>query len=469
MYIKLFIWLFAFFIIPANGLAKNTGESLFEIASVVRFADIDEIKKSRGIRILVPWSRTNYFLHEGEAKGFEYELVKEYEKFFNKDKIKEGFNVEFVFIPMPFSEILPALIKGYGDIAAANLTRTDMRAKDVLFSNPYIKNVKEIIVGSSKASSLNSIEDLSGKKVVVTKGSSYYLHLKEVNDVLKNKNLSPVIIEEADGFLRTEDLLEMVNAGIIDYTVADFHIVNIWKSVLKKMKPYPDVYIHKGGNICWAVQKDSKKLAEHINLFIKENKKGTLIGNILFNRYFKNTKWVANPLDDDSVKSVRKLIPIFKKYSAMYGFDWLLMGAQAFQESRLDNSVKSSAGAIGIMQLLPSTASDKHVNIPNIKDEENNIHAGIKYMAWLRDTYFTGDNLSEIDKVHFALAAYNCGPGKVKRIRRAAKEKGLSPDKWFFNVEYLAPKETRGYVANIHKYYLAYKTIESDKLVSYEE
>lgn len=458
------LFLFVFHASNQYCLAVETGDSMLDVFKHSWTGDIDAIKKRRGIRILLPWSRTTYFLSGAQAKGFEYELVREYEKFFNADIDGNSVKIEFVYVPLRFPEIIPALTQGKGDIAAANLTKTTQRSENILFSDPYITGVKEILVSSADVSGIRSIDDLAGRKIVVTKGSSYYQHLQEVNLYLKNKKITPIVIEEADGLLRTEDILEMVNAGIIKYTIADSHIASLWSNVFTGIRLYPKVYVHEGGNICWAVQKGNLELIKNINLFIKKNKKGTLIGNILFNRYFKNTKWIGNPLKDKNIAKIKKLIPLFKKYSEIYNFDWLLIGAQAFQESRLDQSVKSRAGAIGIMQLLPSTAKDSKVNIPTINNLEDNIHAGVKYMAVLRDTYFANENMTPLNKVHFTLAAYNCGPGKVKRIRQKAKEKGLNPNKWFFNVEYLAPNETVRYVANIHKYYIAYKSIEKNKL-----
>jgi membrane-bound lytic murein transglycosylase MltF len=224
-----------------------------------------------------------------------------------------------------------------------------------------------------------------------------------------------------------------------------------------------DLRINAGGKIGWAVRKNNPQLLASLNEFIKENKKGTLIGNILFKRYYENTRWIKNPLTEDEQKKLRKLRPLFEKYARKYDFDWLLIAAQGYQESGLNHLARSGAGAVGIMQLLPSTAADRAVNIPDIYKLDNNIHAGVKYLAYLRDTFFASEEIPPDVRIHFSLAAYNAGPGRVRQFRRRAKQRGLDPDKWFYNVAYTASEitgqQTVRYVANIHKYYVAYKLI----------
>ena len=138
-----------------------------------------------------------------------------------------------------------------------------------------------------------------------------------------------------------------------------------------------------------------------------------------------------------------------------------MVAAQGYQESRLDQKARSSAGAIGIMQLLPSTAADKNVGIPDISTAENNIHAGVKYLDFIRNRYFSDPEMDTFNKTMFAFAAYNAGPARVRKLRDKAAQQGYDPNVWFDNVELLAAKEigreTVQYVANILKYYIAYR------------
>ena len=187
------------------------------------------------------------------------------------------------------------------------------------------------------------------------------------------------------------------------------------------------------------------------------------MGNILFKRYLKSTKWVQNSLSDEEMQRFKEAIQFFKKYAEMYDFDWLVVAALAYQESRIDQSRRSQAGAIGVMQLLPSTATDRNVGIQNIEEIENNIHAGVKYLRFIVDRYYAKEPMDRLNKGLFAFASYNAGPAKVAKLRKEAREMGLDPNVWFRNVEIVAAKrigrETVQYVSNIYKYYVAYRLI----------
>ena len=134
------------------------------------------------------------------------------------------------------------------------------------------------------------------------------------------------------------------------------------------------------------------------------------------------------------------------------------------EESRLDQSLRSHRGAIGVMQLLPSTAADKSVGIPDIETIDRNVHAGVRYMRWIRDTYFADDDIDPINKTLFAFASYNAGPNRIARLRAEAEKRGLDPNTYFRNVELVIAqkvgRETVEYVSNIYKYYAAYKLMQ---------
>jgi membrane-bound lytic murein transglycosylase MltF len=194
---------------------------------------------------------------------------------------------------------------------------------------------------------------------------------------------------------------------------------------------------------------------------------------MLFKRYYENTQWIKNPLSDEARARLKALLGLFRKYAGQFGFDTLAVVAQAYQESKLDHGAKSHVGAVGIMQLLPSTAADTNVGIRDINAVEDNIHAGVKYLAFLRERYFNDPQIKEEDRVAFVWAAYNAGPAKVRRMRETAAEMGLDPNVWFNNVEMAAGKlvgrETVHYVGNIFKYYVAYSLVKDRlKIVSEE-
>jgi membrane-bound lytic murein transglycosylase MltF len=423
--------------------------------------DLPEIRKRRAVRVLVSYGPTNYFIRGGREMGFEAELMQRWEKFLNRDVTSRELKTEVVFVPVPFDRLLPALIEGRGDVVAAGLTVTPEREKRIAFTDPYLPNVAEIVVSGEGVQGLESLTDLAGRSVYAVRGSSFVGSLRALSDRLRKEGHKAIEIKEMDEILEQHDLLEMVNAGILDLTVADDHIAEIWSGVLPDIVLRRDLDVASGGRIAWAVRQQSPKLRESLNTFLQEHKSGTLTGNILFKRYYRDTKWVQNPVASNELKKMRDLIPIFRQYGDRYGIDWLILAAQGYQESGLDQNRKSSHGAVGVMQIKPSTAADKSVGIPDIRSTDSNIHAGTKYLAYLRDSYFGSDEIEPMAQIHFSLAGYNAGPNRVQQLRKKAESMGLDPNVWFFNVERAALAEgvtqPVHYVANIHKYFVAYK------------
>ena len=445
-----------------SGLAEhNESDQLLERVRRPFLGDLDKIRERRFLRVLVSYGRTNFFFDQGSPRGFEYDLMMEYEKLLNTSVSSLEDRIKLIFVPVPFDQLLDRLTSGHGDVAAAGLTITPERLAQVSFTKPYLKAVDEVIVGRQDGHALTSLSDLSGRTVVARKGSSYITHLKSLNDRLVSQGHAPVEISEAEEQLSTEDILEMLDAGAIQLAVADRHIATIWSKLLSNIHIYPDLAIHQGGQIAWAVRRDNTRLLASLNQFVDKNRKGSLLGNILFTRYYEKNRWITNPVSKDDRERLRLMRGFFETYGQTYGIDWLELVAQAYQESRLDQSVVSHAGAIGVMQLLPSTAADKNVGIPDISTVENNIHAGTKYMAFLREHYFSDSEIHPAAKMDFAWASYNAGPNRIRRLRKKAQERGFDPNRWFGNVEVLAAekigRETVDYVRNINKYFVAYK------------
>ena len=434
--------------------------------------DFNGMAERNIIRALVPYSKTFYFLDGADQRGLTYELLGEFEKYINKKLRKKTLKIRLVVIPTKRDRLLPALVEGQGDIAAGNLTITPERQKRVDFSGPQLTGVDEIVVTGPKASPVQTIDDLAGKEIHVRASSSYYESLKRLNAQFKKKGKKQIKLVLADEYLEDEDLLEMMNARLIPMIVIDSHKGEFWSQIFKDLTLHPEIKLRTDGQIGWAIRKNSPELKQMINSFMKTHKKGTLMGNILFKRYLQNTKWVRNSLNEEALKRFNEVLELFREYSNQYGFDWLMIAALAYQESRIDQSKRSPAGAIGVMQLLPTTASDPNVNIPNIKELENNIHAGVKYLRFMRDRYFEKETIDDLNKMLFSFASYNAGPAKVSQLRKQARKAGLDPNVWFRNVEIIAAKrigrETVQYVSNIYKYYIAYRLIV-DKLESKEE
>ena len=461
----------AFFLLAATPLtgisihpaaAEGNAAPKYTIREVIR-DDFDDMVKNREIRVLVVNSKTYFFLDRGMQHGITHDFMKEFEKFVNKKIQAQTLKLHIVFVPVARDELIPGLLKGWGDIAAANLTITPERRKSVDFSDPLLPDVKEVVITGPASPTINSLDDLAGKEVYVRKSSSYYESLVELNRNFKKSGRKPVKLLPADENLEDEDLLEMVNAGLVPVIIVDYHKAQFWQKIFDKIQVHADIAVREGGEIAWAFRKNSPKLQSVINEFIKVNRKGTLMGNMLFMKYLKDVKYVKDALSEKELKKYNDTLDIFKQYSGKYNFDYLMITAQAYQESGLDQSRKSKAGAVGIMQILPSTAADPNVNIPEIQKLENNIHAGVKYLRFLFDQYYRDEPMSDGNKLLFTFATYNAGPGNVIKIRKKTAEMGLDPNVWFYNAEIAAAKiigrETVQYVANIYKYYVAYKLV----------
>jgi membrane-bound lytic murein transglycosylase MltF len=415
----------------------------------------------RLIRALVVRSKTGYFFDGAQQRGITYDLLKAFEKKLNEEMETGNLPVYLAFIPVSRDQLIPALLEGRGDVAAANLTITPERQELVGFSIPLFKNVRELVVTGTGVKPMSSINELSGMSVHVRESSSYHSSLLQANVKLQERGMPPINIVLVTEYLEDEDLLEMVNAQLIPAIVVDSHKVHFWEQIFDNIQIHEELALRNGGDIAWALRKNSPEFTQVVNGFVKENRKGSLMGNILFKRYLQNTKHVRNALDSGEMEKFKATAALFQQYADQYDFDWLMLIAQAYQESRLDQDTRSSAGAVGVMQLLPSTAADKSVSIEDITGLENNIHAGAKYMRWLRDHYFNDPDMSREEQTLFTFAAYNAGPGKVIRLRKEATEMGLDPNIWFDNVEVVAAKrigrETVQYVSNIYKYWVAYK------------
>ena len=309
------------------------------------------------IRALVVQSKTFYFLDGARQRGITYEAMREFETFLHKKLGRPKRKVHVVFIPVRRDELIASVANGTGDIAAANLTITPKRLQLVDFSDAGLRNVNEVVVTGPSGPQLSSIDSLAGNEVHVRPSSSYYESLLSLNDKFREAGKTQIDLQLADENLEDEDLLEMVNAGLIPAIVVDSHKAAFWAQVFDDITVHEDITVREGGTIAWAIRKNSPRLREAVNEFAKDHRAGTLFGNVLLRRYLRSTKWVKNPQTEQEMRKFRATADFFKKYALQYEFDWLLIMAQAYQESGLDQSRRSHVGAIGVMQLLPSTAA----------------------------------------------------------------------------------------------------------------
>jgi membrane-bound lytic murein transglycosylase MltF len=431
--------------------------------------DLDGMIERRIIRALVAPSRTSYWLSGARQTGAEYELLKAFQEDINSRYKTQGKHilVHVVFIPTTRDQLIPGLLEGRGDIAAGILTVTPERLEQVDFGEPFFRGVKEIAVTGPASPPLASVEDLSGKEVFVRKSSSYWTHLEQLNQRFAHEQKPPVVLKAAPEDLQDDDLLEMVNAGLIKIIVVDRYQALLWAKVFKKLKPHNGVVVNAGGDLAWMIRKDSPKLKVEIADFAKKHGQKSAFGKALIKKYGGdgNPRVVKQATAAGEIKKFQNTVEFFRKYGAQYDMDYLLMVAQGYQESLLDQNARSSVGAIGVMQLMPATGNEMKTG--DITQLEPNIHAGIKYIRLLRDQFFENQPMDTRNKILFSFAAYNAGPGRVQKLRKEAEQRGVNPNVWFNNVEIIAARrigeETVTYVANIYKYYIAYKLVEEQR------
>lgn len=453
--------------LPAVAAPPRPGDNAFlRLANERGLGDLPEIRKRGFLRVLVVHNKTHYLVDRGREFGISHDMVREFEKRLNADFPKKTKQyVPAVFIPVHRDEIFPRLRDGRGDIAVANLTHTKEREAYADFSVPFLDNVREIVASSPRAPPIAALEDLAGRSLFLRRSTTFRQHVEAVNQDFARRGLKPIRIVDADDHLEPEDLLEMLDAGLVDYTIIDQHIGEAWAGVFHRMRLHPDIAIAAGQNIAWAIRKHTPQLKALVDAYMTTHRAGTATGNTILRRYLSSTKWVKSATDPAELARFQRTIAFFRRFAPQYGFDPLMLAAQGYQESGLDQNRRSRVGAVGVMQIMPATG--RELKVGDIHSEESNIHGGAKYMRRLLDTYFDDPAIGELDRTLFGFASYNAGPGRIASLRREAARMGLDPNRWFQHVETVAAmkigRETTQYVANIAKYYIAYKLIEEEQ------
>lgn len=467
------------FLLPLPAIAENQPsaekQELVAEASVLMpwKGDLDGMIERRVIRVLVAPSRTSYWLVGLRQTGAEYELFKAFENEVNERYKTQGkhIRIHVVFIPTSRDQLIPRLLEGRGDIAAGILTVTPERLEQVEFGTPFFRGVKEIAVTGPASPELASVDDLSGKEVFVRRSSSYWTHLEALNERFKSEQKPLITLKAAPEDLQDDDLLEMVNAGLVGVVVVDRYQALLWAQVFKKLKPHRGVVVHKGGDIGWMIRKESPKLRAEIAAFAKVYGQKSDFGQALMKKYTGSPRIVKPATSAGEIKKFNATVALFRKYGAQYDMDYLLMMAQGYQESLLDQNAISPVGAIGVMQIMPATGDE--MGTGDIKKLEPNIHAGIKYMNFMRNQFFADQPMDARNKILFSFAAYNAGPSRVLKLQKEAEKRGLNPYVWFNNVELIAGlrigEETVTYIANIYKYYVAYSLLEEQRAQQHNE
>ena len=381
--------------------------------------DLAQIRRRGVLRVLTRNNAATYFLYRGELVGFEYEFVREFAR-------QQGLELE-VIVPPRNDDLLPWLVEGRGDIVAAALTPTaERRAMGVRFSEPY-NFVAQVIVARAGESRLRRPADLAGRRVVVRRSSAYWTTLEQ----LRYSGIDVELVAAPEE-METAEIIGRVASGEYDLTLADEHILGLelaWRNDVRGMFPLTDDKPQ-----AWAVRGTNPALLAEVDGFVRGEYRGALY-NELYDRYFRDRRRIKS-VREELVSERVELSPydeLVRRWAAHYGFDWRLIAAMMYEESRFDPQALSFAGARGLLQVLPGTAEDLGFDPERITDPETGIHAGVRYLAWLRDRF--DEELPVRDRISFTLAAYNAGWGHVADARRLAAAQGLDPDRWFGHVE----------------------------------
>jgi membrane-bound lytic murein transglycosylase MltF len=424
--------------------------------------DFDAMLERRLIRLVVPYGPTLFFKDKGAIYGTAANGAQLFEEWVNRTFRRGARPLTVPLTPVSRDKLFDTLLAGDGDIAAGDITISEELRKKVAFSEPFLSNVRELVVTREDVAELDSAEALSGKEVAVARSTSYYKSLTKLNERLTAQGKPPVTITTVPDVLEVADLMEMTAAGLLPATVGDDWVAGLWVQIIKGLRLHPKAAVREGAEIGWAVRPDNPKLLATLNRAMVE-----ITGNVNqwsahTRSYLAKLKQLHTATQGADMQRFHDTVEIFRRYAGQYQFDTLLLVAQGYQESRLDQRAHSHVGAVGLMQLMPRTG--RALGVGDIYKADPNVHAGAKYMAQLMDNYFKDVPFDEQNHNLFAFAAYDMGPGAIQWLRRKAQAEKLDPNVWFNNVERVAAarigQEPVRYVRNIYKYYVAYKLIE---------
>ena len=395
--------------------------------------DWDGLLHRRVIRMLVPYSRTLFFQDRGTLYGVSVDGAQLLEGWINKTFKTGKRPLVVALIPTTRDKLFTELLAGRGDIAAGDISITPERAKLVSFTVPTLHNVSEVLVTRTDAPHVSDAAALSGMEVAVREGTSFHESLQSLNKTLTDAGKPPVKLSLVPPALETEDMMEMVAAGLLPAIVADDWVANLWANLIPGLTVQKQVVLRSSGDIGWAVRPDNPKLLEVLNTAIAQVGGSAVQLSNRSKIYLRKLKQLHGATSRAEVQRFEALKTMFAKYGDKYGFDDLLLQAQSYQESRLDQNAHSQVGAVGLMQLMPATGASMKVG--DIHQSEPNIHAGAQYMRSLIDRYFPDAKFDTQNRTLFAFASYNAGPGAIARMRKIAVQEHLDPNLWFDNVE----------------------------------
>ncbi|MDU1904257.1 MAG: transporter substrate-binding domain-containing protein [Dysgonomonas sp.] len=390
----------------------------------VSIYDFEEIKTAGELTIITLSSSTSYFIYKDEPMGYDYDLAKDFCDFHGlKLNVKVAENS---------TRLLQMLANGEGDLIASTISvRNELKDSIIYCGLEQISHQVLIQRTGKKDSLVRDVTQLIDKEVYVKHDTKYHQRILNLNAELGGG----IIIKDVEkDTVTVEDLIAMVAHKDINYTIADDYIAKLNKTYYRNIDILTPLSFEQRS--MWVVRKSTPKLAEALNEWFSENSRKPTYRATL-KKYFELSKTPLEPIKIDFTKlpkgSISVFDPLFKKYASVTGYDWALLAAIAYQESRFRTDLSSWAGAVGLMGLMPRTAAIYGVEGDSLKSPELSVMAGANYIKYLNKLYTHIADPQQ--RIKFVLAAYNGGHGHISDARALASKYGDNPDIWDNNVE----------------------------------
>ncbi|MFV3326860.1 transglycosylase SLT domain-containing protein [Pseudomonas sp. NY15372] len=437
---------------PAN--ARLPGPQQHVPASQVR--DLAQIRSSKVLRVLVNQSRNSSGEVKGEPVGVEYHRLRGLEHYLNA-RARDGQEIRLKLIPRAKEQLLAALQRGEGDLAAPGELLDPSLVRGVSGSAPVRDQVQLMLVGRKGERSFSRVEQLSGRTVALTSASAAGAVIEQLNQQLALRKRAAIKVEWVDPSLAVEDVLEMVQAGIYHLTVVERPIAQRWARVMPRLRLDSRVNLGQPRAMRWYVRRDANMLLATVDRFL-QGYRAPANQDAAFERIYRRQYRVHDPLARKNRKRLESVRAVLQKHGAAQQIDWLNLAALAFKESTLNPTARGSGGAHGLMQITPSAA--RRVGVSNTATVDGNVQAGARYLALIRRKFFASPQLNERERMAFVLAAYNLGPERVQAMRAEARRRGLNGNQWFFQTERIAMEQVGmgpvNFVNSVNKYFLAF-------------
>lgn len=418
--------------------------------------DLAQIRQAKVLRVVVNQSRNSSTTVAGEALGTEDQRLQAFEHYLNAQPGRHP-QVRLKAVPRPKGQLLAALQRGEADLAApGEALPTDTHSQAVEAATTVASTVL-VLVQPRKHRAVTHLDQLAGKHVVLVAGSAAQEAVNQANAQLAARHKAPMVVEWADSTLGVEDVLDMVSAGVYGFTLVEQPIAERWVKLMPDLRIERRVPFRAPTPMSWYVRQGAPQLSDSVRQFLGQYRAPVNQDKDLLDAW-RGLYQTQYPLHRDDRERLETLRPVLQRNARQQGLDWLDLAALAYKESDLEPDARGGGGASGPLQITPAAA--RRVGVKSVAELDDNVKAAARYLALIRRNFFNAKGIDERERMAFVLAAYNMGPERVQRFRAQAKQRGLDPNRWFFQVERVAMENVGlapvRYVNNVNKYYLAF-------------